>query len=484
MAGTDEGRLVEAARAGDQRAFGQLFDLWFDRVHDLSRRIVRDTEVAAEVAQDAFLKAWTRLDTLDDVDAFGGWLLRIARNASLNRLDKERRSVALDDETMTTLTDLDPDDTDPLARLDQAAQVSLVWEAAQALGPRDLSVLDLHLRHGLGAAELAEELGTNRNNAHQILHTLRERLGTNVRALVLWRAGHPSCPDLRTSLASGGTGHFDKKTVKVIDRHAAACDDCGRERSARLSPAALFGAAPVVAAPILLRSQAAAGLEAAGVPMAGSTALTGGAPGAGAPGSGGAGADDPGVPGGAEGSGGPGGPGDPGGLGGPVDGDGPDESARRRRVLLVLAVLLVLFGGTVAWLVAAGADGSDDDVVEQVPGSTTTTGPADGAPTVTVAPTVATTTDDGATTTTAGDGRSGEPVPTDPRLTDPTVPDPDEPGDPVDPVDPTTTTTPTRVPPRRPGTTTTTTTTRPRPPITPPTWVIVLPPTTTLPTPG
>ncbi|MBP7631532.1 MAG: sigma-70 family RNA polymerase sigma factor, partial [Acidimicrobiales bacterium] len=276
MAGTPEGSLVEAARAGDSQAFGKLFDTWFDKVHDLSRRIVRDPGTAGEVAQDTFLAAWTRLDSLDDPDAFGGWLLRIARNKSLNRLEKERRSVALDHDTMTTLTDLDAPDHDPLAHLDQAGRVALVWDAAAALGERDRSILDLHLRHGLGPGDLAEELGTTANNAHQILFTLRKRLGTNVRALVLWRAGRPACENLRRTLSSAGIATFDKQAVKVIDRHAEVCDDCSRERSDRLAPAALFGAAPVVAAPFLLKAQAASALEAAGVPMGGSSALAGG----------------------------------------------------------------------------------------------------------------------------------------------------------------------------------------------------------------
>ena len=267
---TDEGRLVEAALAGDQRAFGTLFDQWFDRVHDLARRIVRDQGTASEVAQDTFLTAWTRLATLTDPDAFGGWLLRIARNKALNRLSRDKRNVSTDDETMTTLTDSEQSDHDPLAAMDQAARVELVWQAAAALGPRDCSLLDLHLRHGLSPAELAEELGTTANNAHQMLHTLRKRLGTNVRALVLWRAGHPACDALRYTLTSAGLDHFDKAMVKTIDRHAQACDLCSRERSERLSPAALFGAAPFIAAPLLLKAQAASALEAAGVPMSGS----------------------------------------------------------------------------------------------------------------------------------------------------------------------------------------------------------------------
>ncbi len=270
MATTADGALVEAARAGDQRAFGQLFDAWFDRVHDVSRRIVHDDGIAGEVAQDTFLRAWTKLDTLDDVDAFGGWVLRIGRNASLNRLEKERRSTVLDDETMTAVTDAGAPDHDPLARMDQAARIALVWDAAAALGERDASVLDLHLRHGLSAAELAEELGTNANNAHQMLFTLRKRLGNAVRALVLWRAGHPTCADLRESLADAGLTSFGAPMVKAIDRHVDRCDTCAEDRTERLSPAALFAAAPIVAAPTLLKAEAAAGLEAAGVPMGGS----------------------------------------------------------------------------------------------------------------------------------------------------------------------------------------------------------------------
>src|SRR4051794_6948191 len=68
---------VEEARSGSDRAFGQLYDAWFDRVFDLTNRIVRDREVALEVTQDAFLLAWRNLATLADAGAFGGWLLRI-----------------------------------------------------------------------------------------------------------------------------------------------------------------------------------------------------------------------------------------------------------------------------------------------------------------------------------------------------------------------------------------------------------------------
>src|SRR4051812_20575056 len=98
-----DAELVRAARAGDPAAFGTLFDDWFDRVHDVTRRIVRRSDLADEVAQDVFLSAWRRLDSLDQPEAFGGWILRIARNAALNRADRERRASAVDDEAMAVI---------------------------------------------------------------------------------------------------------------------------------------------------------------------------------------------------------------------------------------------------------------------------------------------------------------------------------------------------------------------------------------------
>src|SRR5262249_22669974 len=86
--------LVGLAAAGGERAWGALYDAWFDRVYDTVYGVVRDHSVAAEVAQDAFLRAWQQLDTIRDPAVFGGWLLRIARNTGLNRRRTELRTTA------------------------------------------------------------------------------------------------------------------------------------------------------------------------------------------------------------------------------------------------------------------------------------------------------------------------------------------------------------------------------------------------------
>ncbi len=95
--------LVARTRDGDPDAFGKLYDAWFDRVFNVALRIVHDQDTAAEVAQDAFLAAWRKLDGLTDPASFGGWLLRIARNAALNRATRDGRTTAVDHDRMAMI---------------------------------------------------------------------------------------------------------------------------------------------------------------------------------------------------------------------------------------------------------------------------------------------------------------------------------------------------------------------------------------------
>ncbi len=288
--------LVAAAQAGDDSAFGRLFDTWFDPVFDHVVRIVHDRDLAGEVAQDAFLAAWQRLGTLEDPQAFGAWLVRIARNRALDRLAKERRATPVDDEGLAVIEaqqaaagagplveDRASATLDPERAAEDGELAELLWGAAEALGERDAGVLDLHLRHGLGATEIAGVLGVTPNNAHQMLFRLRGRLGGAVRARVLWRRGAPLCDGLAQALQVNGVERFDATAVRVIATHTEVCDDCNERQRTRLEPAVLFSAVPLLVAPVLFKAKAAAALGQAGVPMAGSAFTAVGAGGAGVP---------------------------------------------------------------------------------------------------------------------------------------------------------------------------------------------------------
>jgi RNA polymerase sigma factor (sigma-70 family) len=270
-----DAELVLAVRAGERDAFGILVERWFDRCWEVAWRILHDQGLAADAAQDALFAAWRQLDRLEQPGSFGGWVLRISRNRALDRLQRERRTMSTGDEGLldsaggaatpagsSPSTFGSPDD-----EVVRAAQQELVWAAAAALGERDASLLDLHLRHGLEPSELAEELGITPNAAHQALFRLRNRLGHAVKGWLLWRGGEPTCVVLQAEVAAAGLSTFDARLVQLITNHAETCVACSEERARVTAPAALFGAVPLVLAPTLARAQALDALLAAGVPV-------------------------------------------------------------------------------------------------------------------------------------------------------------------------------------------------------------------------
>ncbi|MEJ2578866.1 MAG: sigma-70 family RNA polymerase sigma factor [Kineosporiaceae bacterium] len=267
---TDEVRsdteLVAAAREREDGAYGELFRRWYDRCYDVAFHILRDREAAADVAQDAFLVGWERLAELREPGAFGGWILRITRNRSLNRLTRERsRSFEpIDSSLDPTPVDHDPGN-DPAVLAERQAQRRLVWTAVAVLGERDSSLLDLHLRHGLEPSEIAEELQITANNASQLLFRMRRKLRDAVGAVLLWRDGRPTCDELAELVE--GTGPFDLHVASTIRQHQRTCPTCRQELSRQTDPVRMFASVPLVVAPVLFRDRAVAALTQAGVPV-------------------------------------------------------------------------------------------------------------------------------------------------------------------------------------------------------------------------
>ena len=94
-----DGFLVERTLAGDRSQFDELIRRYQRQAVAVSFRLLGNTQDSLEVTQDAFLKAFSSLATLQNGDAFGGWLMRIVSNLSLNyrRSRKIRSQLPLDD---------------------------------------------------------------------------------------------------------------------------------------------------------------------------------------------------------------------------------------------------------------------------------------------------------------------------------------------------------------------------------------------------
>ncbi len=240
-----DAQLVRAATAGDRGAFAAIYDRYADRLHDFCWSVLRDREEAADATQDAFVAAAERLGQLRDPERLRPWLYAAARGQAFRRA---RAGAAPQAETANL--------PDPATGPGQAARRSdpreLVWNAAAGLSERDRALLDLHLRHGLEGAELAEAMGVEPGHADVLLSRLRDQVDRSLGALLVARLGRGDCPDLARILADWD-GRFSPLIRQGVARHSDACAVCGERRRTTASPLALLAAVPPMPAPAFLR---------------------------------------------------------------------------------------------------------------------------------------------------------------------------------------------------------------------------------------
>lgn len=175
-----EHNLIQAARNGDQAAFGELVQQYQKRVFALAVRMCSTPELAEEAAQEAFLAAWQGLPFFRGDSAFATWLYRLTSNACVDLLRKENRhqGPSLDDETVSTEVP-DPTPT-PEKAVEQQELRRQIEAGLQTLSPEHREVLILREIQQLSYDEIADvlslDLGTVKSRINRGRRQLREFL--------------------------------------------------------------------------------------------------------------------------------------------------------------------------------------------------------------------------------------------------------------------------------------------------------------------
>jgi len=258
--------LVVQAQAGEEAAFAELYERHFDGVYDFLARMLRNPEDAADLAQDAFLKAMKSLSGLQQPERFKGWLFSIARNGALSRIERIGRTrplVTTDDEGGEVVMDVVDTDrfSNPAKAAEAQALAALVWEASAGLDPRQLSILDLHLRQGMESAEIADVLGVTKNNGYVLLNRLKKAIEDSIGAFVMLKEGRNYCSGLDSLLGAAEIDGMSPEVRKVVSRHTKDCADCEDRRKKLVSPLAVFGAFAAVVPPMGVKAQILEGLH-------------------------------------------------------------------------------------------------------------------------------------------------------------------------------------------------------------------------------
>ncbi len=157
-------QLVELIRLGDGDAFAILTQRYKKRLLRTAVRITKNTEDSEDAVQEAFLKAYWRIETFRGQSSFSTWLTRIVINTCLMQLRKNRTRphISLDEtnENGTAWVDYLPDRAvDIEAAYASQEKAELLANAIMRLRPTLRSVVDGYQRYDCTMAELAERNG-------------------------------------------------------------------------------------------------------------------------------------------------------------------------------------------------------------------------------------------------------------------------------------------------------------------------------------
>jgi len=155
--------LVERARNGDDRAFGDLVDLDGDQCYAIAYRILRDAERAQDAVQQAFLLAWRELPQLRDPERFSAWLRRLLVNACYEEIRRHARWSS----HVTSLRMDTPGGSDPMVSVDDRDALD---RAFASLTPQHRAVFALHHHAGLPLADIADAVGAPVGTVKSRLH--------------------------------------------------------------------------------------------------------------------------------------------------------------------------------------------------------------------------------------------------------------------------------------------------------------------------
>jgi RNA polymerase sigma-70 factor (ECF subfamily) len=182
LAPDDDNTLVDACRSGKTEAFGVLVRRYQDRLYPTVLRLTGCADDAHDLLQDAFLRAYEKLDKFQGGSSFYTWVYRIAVNLALSG-HRRRRTILRhreDRSRQQAEAPVESREGDPSAPLERAERDRMIQEALEALAPDHRAVVVMKEYDGLRYEEIGAILGvpvgTVRSRLHRARCELRERL--------------------------------------------------------------------------------------------------------------------------------------------------------------------------------------------------------------------------------------------------------------------------------------------------------------------
>ncbi|WMN11354.1 RNA polymerase sigma factor [Marivirga salinae] len=162
--------LIISCKNGDHKAFKELYMLYAKSMFNIALRILKNRDEAEDTIQEAFIKAYNKIDQFDFQATFGAWLKKIVVNQALDYLRKESKWLMndIENENITEESEVDWEDID--------LKVDIVKKAIHNLPTGFRAVASLYLFEGYEHKEIAEILSISENTSKSQFHRAKKKI--------------------------------------------------------------------------------------------------------------------------------------------------------------------------------------------------------------------------------------------------------------------------------------------------------------------
>lgn len=230
---TTDAVLVEALRAGDDRAFEQLYGRYHKRIAAYVNGMVRDHGRAEDITQEVFLSALRRMRATDRPIAFKPWIYEIAKNACIDQFRRARRGeeVSYDagegeagSEYSRTLAGGSTPDVEVEGKL----ALDNLRGAFGGLSETHHQILVMRELEGLSYREIGERLGLSRPAVESTLFRARRRLTEEYEELI----SGERCRRVQAIIAGANAIAPGARDKRRLGAHVSHCQSCRRHAHA------------------------------------------------------------------------------------------------------------------------------------------------------------------------------------------------------------------------------------------------------------
>ncbi len=174
--------LFDQIRTGDQKAFELLFSIYFARLNDFAKNVVRDDFISQDIVQEVFVKVWECRNTIESVN-LEAYLFRLVRNRCIdyikhlkvvnNRIQEIHISSKYEE-----LYRIDFIGNEPYVLIEEELKIK-IEKTIQGLPDRCREVFILSRMDGLKNKEIAEQLNINIKNVERHLNRAMQSFRKN-----------------------------------------------------------------------------------------------------------------------------------------------------------------------------------------------------------------------------------------------------------------------------------------------------------------